>query len=63
MATFALQLLGSAGIVETVVEFPYALVNLKDFTPFERVFFLFSGSAEMLGELIVLGYGNGKKNA
>lgn len=56
MATFTLQVLGSAGIVETLVEFLYALVNLRDFTTFERLFFLVSGSAEMIGEVIVLGY-------
>lgn len=56
MATCALQVLGTAGIVETIVEFSYALVNLEDFTPFERLFFLVSGGAEVIGEMTVLSW-------
>lgn len=54
MTTHLVQVLGAAGIVETIVEFSYALVNLEEFTSFERVFFLVSGSAEMAGEVTVL---------
>lgn len=54
MATFV-QVVGIAGIAETLVEFSYALANLKDFTPFEYVFFLVSGSVEMFTVLIVMG--------
>lgn len=41
-------------IVETVVGFSYALINLKGLALFERMFFLVSGSDEMFGEVLVL---------
>lgn len=54
MATYVLQVLGTVGIIETIVEFSYAIVKLEDFTPFEKTFFLVSGTFEMAGELFVL---------
>lgn len=54
MATYVLQVLGTVGIIETIVEFSYAVVKINDFTPFEKVFFLVSGTFEMVGELFVL---------
>lgn len=50
----ALQLLGTVGLVETVVEFTYVVTNRENFTPFEEIFFLASGCIEMLGEVIFL---------
>lgn len=50
----AIQVLGTAGLVETVVEFTYVVTNRESFTPFEEVFFLTSGSIEMLGEVLFL---------
>lgn len=47
----AIQVLVTAGLVEMVVEFTYVVTNRDNFTPFEEVFFLTSGSIEMLGEL------------
>lgn len=54
MASALFQVLGTAGIVESVVEFSYAIMNSENFTPFERIFFLVSGSAEMVGEATLL---------
>lgn len=49
-----LQVLGTVGLVETVVEFAYVITNRENFTPFEEVFFLTSGCIEMLGEVLFL---------
>lgn len=49
-----MQVLGAAGLVETVVEFTYVLTNRHNFTPFEEVFFLASGCTEMLAEVVFL---------
>lgn len=54
MASAVLQVLGTAGIVESVVEFAYAIMNSENFTPFESVFFSVSGGAEILGEATLL---------
>lgn len=50
------QVLGAAGIVETVVEISYVIVNYAVFTPFERKLFVVSGIAEMVGEVVFVGY-------
>lgn len=49
-----LQAFGTAGLIETVVEFTYVLTNRDNFTEFEKVFFIASGSCEMAGELLFL---------
>lgn len=49
-----LQVLGTFGLIETVVEFTYVLTNRDNFTTFEEVFFLTSGCIEMLGEVVFL---------
>ncbi|CAM9721959.1 unnamed protein product, partial [Ectocarpus fasciculatus] len=56
---FAVQLFGTMGLIETVVEFSYAITNRENFTTFEEVFFLTSGSIEMLGEVAFLLMGIG----
>lgn len=49
-----MQVLGAAGLVETVVEFTYVLTNRENFRPFEEVYFLVTGCTEMLGEAAFL---------
>ena len=51
-----LQALGRVGLIGTLVEFLYALINLEDFTPFERAFFVASGTFEMVGVLCILAF-------
>lgn len=56
---FAVQLFGTMGLIETVVVFSNAITNRENFTTFEEVFFLTSGSIEMLGEVAFLLMGIG----
>lgn len=55
MFTLFLEVLGSAGVVETIAEFTYAIASLDSCTSFERIFSTVSGTAELLGELSALG--------
>ncbi|CAM9560406.1 unnamed protein product [Pylaiella littoralis] len=50
----AIQVFGTAGLIETVVQFAYVLTNMENFTAFEQLFFLTSGCFEMAGEAIFL---------
>jgi len=46
------QVLGLCGLAGTIVEFIYVWTNTDKFTNFEGVFFLMTGTFEMLGEVI-----------
>lgn len=49
-----IQVFGAAGLIETVVQFTYALTNRENFTAFEEWYFLTSGCCEVAGEAVFL---------
>ncbi|CAM9386703.1 unnamed protein product [Choristocarpus tenellus] len=51
------QVLGTAGVVETLVEFYYVVTQRDIFTQFEETYFLTTGSLELAGEVFALALG------